>query len=122
MSESVVPGAGLMEERCFCACAAAKPRIAYVMSVNHVTDMVGVISHMDKDSVVLRRPAMVDYGVEGFHLTGSIIPFESVQLDHEDVLVTLPMYTVVYVVTFDEDEQHPVVKKYHEYLAGVTGE
>ena len=77
---------------------------------------------MDKDSVVLRRPAMVDYGVEGFHLTGSIIPFESVQLDHEDVLVTLPMYTVVYVVTFDEDEQHPVVKKYHEYLAGVTDE
>jgi len=120
MSESVVPGAGLMEEPC--SGVAAKPRIAYVMSVNHVTDMVGVISHMGKDSVVLRRPAMVDYGVEGFHLTGSIIPFESVQLDHEDVLVTLPMYTVVYVVTFDEDEQHPVVKKYHEYLAGVTGE
>ena len=120
MSEITVPGAGLMEEPCRNIGIVAKPRIAYVMSVNHVTDMVGTLAEMSKDSVVLRRPAMVDYGVEGFQLTGSILPFESVQLDHEDVRVTLPMYTVVYVVTFDEDEQHPVVKKYHEYLAGVA--
>lgn len=122
MSEMVVPGAGMIEDESPCSVmSVAEPNpIAYVMSVNHVTDMVGELLYRSGERITLRRPAMVEYDIEGYRLSGNVLPYGSVLLEEKDVEVTIPMYSVVYVLTFEDDEKHPVVRKYHDYLNGVA--